>query len=220
VAVVRDLLGYGSSTDYEGATAAAALTNTTAAIRNSGGCGDKDANSTDFATDAPPSPRTTGSAATTCSGTPPPAGSNTASTQVALDLQSSLSIALEKPTLSFGSVAPGVSPTAQTNRVTVTSTNSAGYTLSVHRSVFTPADLPLGISATAPAGGQLGPALTGGTRAALPVAPATDLLVGTTSAPSATGGDAWGTSLGFTSALPALVAGHYSATVTFTVIAR
>jgi spore coat protein U-like protein len=218
VAVVRDLVGYGPATDYEG-SAAAGLSNTTAATRSSGGCADTDANAADFSADTP-SPRTTSSATTTCSGAPPPSGSNTGAAQVTLDLQSSLSIALEKGSLSFGTVSPGSSPAAQANRVTVTSTNAAGYTLGVHRSVFTPADLPLGISATAPAGGQLGPALVGGARVALPVAPAADLLVGTTSAPSATGGDAWATSLGFTSALPALVAGHYSATVTFTVIAR
>ena len=44
--------------------------------------------------------------------------------------------------------------------------------------------------------------------------------VGTTSAPSAGTGDDWSTSLDFTSPLPSLAAGHYSATVTFTVIAR
>ena len=83
-------------------------------------------------------------------GTPPPAGSASGAANVALDLQSTLSIALEKPTLSFGNVAPGDSPAALTDRITVTSTNGAGYTLSAHRSAFTPADLPLGLSATAP----------------------------------------------------------------------
>ena len=80
--------------------------------------------------------------------------------------------------------------------------------------------LPLGLSATAPSTGQLGPGLAGGARAALPVAPAADLLVGTTSAPSAASGDVWPTSLAFTSPLPTLASGHYTATVTFTVIAR
>ena len=218
VTTVRDLVGYGSATDFEGA-AAPALSNTTAAIRGSNGCNDTDANDTDFTTDTP-APRTTTSAATTCSGTPPPAGSASGSANVALDLQSTLSIALEKPTLSFGNVSPGDSPAALTDRITVTSTNGAGYTLSAHRSAFTPGDLPLGLSATAPATGQLGPSLAGGARAALPVAPAADLLVGTTAAPSAASGDNWPTSLAFTSALPSLASGHYTATVTFTVIAR
>ena len=218
VAVVRDLVGYGSATDFEG-SAAPALSSTAAAFRASNGCDDTDANDADFTTDTP-APRTTSSAATTCSGTPPPAGSASGTANVALDLQSTLSIALEKPTLSFGNAAPGDSPTALTNRITVTSTNGAGYTLSAHRSAFTPADLPLGLSATAPATGQLGPALAGGARAPLPVAPAADLLVGTTTAPSAPSGDTWPTSLGFTSPLPTLASGHYTATVTFTVIGR
>ena len=215
---MRDLIGYGSATDFESA-AAAALTNTTAAIRATGGCSDTDKNDVDFTADTP-APRTTSTAATTCSGTPPPSGSNTGVANVALDLQSSLSIALDKPTLSFGTVSPGASPAALAERVTVTSTNAAGYTLGAHRTVFTPADLPLGLSATAPAGGTLGPSLGGGARAVLPIAPAADLIVGTTSAPSGASGDAWPTTLAFTSSLPTLASGHYSATVTFTVIAR
>jgi hypothetical protein len=217
VATVRDLVGYGSATDYEGA-AAPALSNTTAAIRDSNGCDDTDANDSDFTVDTP-SPRTTASAVTTCSGTAP-AGSTSGVAQVDLDLQSTLSIALEKPTLSFGAVFPGASPAALTDRVTVASTNAAGYSLSVHRTAFTPGDLPLGLAATAPAGGQVGVALGGGARAVLPIAPATDLLIGTTSAPSAVSGDNWQTSIAFTSPLPALAAGHYTATVTFTVLAR
>lgn len=218
IAVVRDLVGYGSATDYEGAPAPG-LSNTTAVIRASAGCQDSDANDTDFTTDTPV-PRTTSSAATTCPGATPPAVSSSGAAHVDLDLQSSISIALEKSTLSFGSVSPGDSPAALTDRVTVASTNAAGYTLSVHRSAFTPADLPLGLAATAPAGSQLGASLAGGARVALPVAPAADLLIGTTSAPSGVSGDGWPTSLAFTSPLPALGAGHYSATVTFTVIAR
>ncbi len=218
VSVVRDLVGYGSATDFEGA-AAPALSNTTAAVRGTNGCDDTDANGTDFTTDTP-APRNTSSAATTCAGTPPPAGSATGAANVQLDLQSTLSIALDKPTLSFGNVSPGDSPAALAERVTVTSTNGAGYTLSAHRGVFSPADLPLGLSATAPTGGTLGSSLVGGARAALPVAPAADLLVGTTAAPSAVSGDAWPTSLAFTAPLPTSAAGHYSATVTFTVIAR
>ena len=218
VALVRDLVGWGSATDFEGA-AAPTLSSTAAAIRGSAGCADTDANDADFTTDTP-APRTTASATTICTGTPPPAGSASGAARVDLDLQSSLSIALEKSTLSFGSVSPGDSPAALTNRITVTSTNGAGYTLSAHRSAFTPADLPLGLAATAPAGGQLGPLLAGGARAALPIAPAADLLVGTTAASSAVSGDGWPTSLAFTSPLQTIAAGHYSTTVTFTVIAR
>ena len=218
VTTVRDLVGWGSATDFEG-TSTPALSSTAAAIRGSNGCGDTDSNANDFTTDTP-APRTTVSAATACSGTGQQTGPAAGAAHVDLDLQSTLSIALEKATLSFGAVFPGDSPAALTDRVTVTSTNAAGYSLSAHRTAFTPGDLPLGLSASAADGGQVGAALAGNARAALPIAPATDLLIGTTSAPSAVSGDSWPTSIAFTSSLPALAAGHYTATVTFTVIAR
>jgi hypothetical protein len=56
--------------------------------------------------------------------------------------------------------------------------------------------------------------------AAIPIAPAADLLIGSTSAPSASAGDAWATNVGFTSPLPLVAAGRYTATVTFTAIGR
>ena len=43
--------------------------------------------------------------------------------------------------------------------MTVLSNNAGGYALTVHRAAFTPADLPLALSGSAPAGGQIGPAL-------------------------------------------------------------
>jgi hypothetical protein len=55
---------------------------------------------------------------------------------------------------------------------------------------------------------------------ALPVAPAADLLVGTTTTVSAAGGDVWPTRIGFTGPLPSVPPGHYAATVTYTAIAR
>jgi len=56
--------------------------------------------------------------------------------------------------------------------------------------------------------------------AAIPIGPAPDLLIGTTSAPSAAGGDVWATNVGFVSLLPVVPPGHYTATVTFTAIGR
>ena len=92
-------------------------------------------------------------------------------------------------------------------RVTVVSNNSSGYAVTVRRTAFLPADLPLGIAGTAPSGGQIGGSLAGGAMAAIPIAPAPDLLVGTTAARSAATGDVWDTRLGFVSPLPVVPAG-------------
>jgi hypothetical protein len=218
VASLSDLVGYGSATDFEGSAAAEALTSTTAAVRNATGCTDSNDNGADFAA-AVPAPRNSASPAKTCSGSPPPAeGSQTA--QVDADVQPALSISLERSSLSFGQVRAGTTPAALSEAVTVTGGPATGYALSAHRSAFTPVDLPLGLATTAPAGAQVGAGLAGGTRAPLPIAPAADLVLGTTSASSAAGADVWPATIGFTSPLPAVPSGHYTASVTFTVIAR
>jgi len=217
VAAVEDLVGYGSATDYEGAGAAPALSSSTAAVRAGAGCTDTGSNTADFAT-AAPSPRNSSSPAASCGGTPSTGVSEDAA--VDIDIQPVLSIALERPTVSFGAAVAGDTPAAISERVTVVSNNATGYALTVHRSAFTPADLPLGIASSAPSGAQLGSSLAGGARVAIPIAPAADLTVGTTSARSAAAGDMWPTTLGFTSALPVVGPGHYTATVTYTLIGR
>jgi len=218
VTSVADLLGYGGATDFEGSVAPA-IDNATAATRASGGCVDTDANGADF-TSAAAAPRTSASAALTCGTEPPPEGSASQSATVDADFQSVLSTALERPPVSFGNATTGSTPTPVSERVTVISNNAAGYSVTAHRTAFQPADLPLGVAGTAPAGGQIGPALAGGAMAAIPIPPATDLLVGTTAARSAAAGDLWDTRLGFVSPLPVVPAGRYTATVTFTVIGR
>ncbi len=218
-AQVVDLVGYGSATDYEGAAAAAGLSNTTADLRDGDGCTDTDDNGADFSA-ATPAPRNSSSTAAACGSAPPPAGGVSQSAAVDVDIQPVLSIALERSTVSFGNAVSGDTPAPVSERVTVVSNNDAGYTLTVHRSAFLPSDLPLGITGSPPAGGQIGPALSGGAMASIPVAPAPDLLVGTTAARSAGSGDVWATSLGFTSPLPVVPSGRYAATVTFTVIGR
>jgi hypothetical protein len=217
--LVADLIGYGSATDYEGGGAAPAISNTTAEVRGGDGCTDTDANSTDFSA-AAPTPRNSSAAAAPCAGMPPPAASAVASATVDIDIQPVLTIALERSTISFGHAASGDTPAPVSERVTVASNQAAGYALTVHRSAFLPSDLPLGLSATAPSGGQLGGQLTSGAMAPIPIAPAADLLIGTTSAPSAPAGDAWATNVGFLSPLPVVTPGHYAATVTFTAIGR
>jgi hypothetical protein len=222
--LVTDLVGYGTATDYEGTGAAPAIGNTTAALRAGGGCTDTDVNGSDFSA-AAPNPRNSAAAAAPCSAPPPPpppppSGGGPRDVPVDIDVDPVLSIALERPTISFGHAAAGETPASVSERVTVVSNNLTGYALTVHRTAFTPADLPLGLSATAPPGGQLGGQLAGGAMAAIPITPAADLLVGTTSAPSAAAGDAWATNVGFTSPLPFVAPGHYTATVTFTAIGR
>ncbi len=218
-ASLADLVGYGGAADYEGSAPAGTIDNTTAATRVADGCTDTDDNEADFAATAP-TPRNTSSAATTCDTTPPPGGGVSAGATVDVDVQSVLSIALERQSVSFGNATTGSTPAPVSEKVTVASNAAAGYSLTVHRAAFAPADLPLGIAGTAPTGGQIGGALAGGTMAAVPIAPAADLLVGTTSAASGGAGDVWNTRLGFASPLPSVPAGRYTTTVTFTVIGR
>jgi Lamin Tail Domain len=221
VGSISDLVGYGSAADYEGASAASALSSSTAAVRANSGCTDTNSNADDF-TAGTPTPRNSSSPATPCGSAPPPppGGGVSSSATVDVDVQPVLSLALEQPTLSFGNAFSGDTPAAVSERVTVVSNNDAGYALTIHRTSFAPADLPLGIASTVPTGGTLGPALVGGARPPIPIAPAADLLVGTTSGPSAAGGDAWPTTIGFTAPLPVVAPGRYSATITYTLIGR
>jgi lamin tail-like protein len=216
---VADLIGYGSATDYEGSGPAPTISNTTAALRAGDGCADSDANASDFSAQ-PPVPRNSAVTVSPCAVEPPPAGGVSANAGIDIDIQPVLSIALERPTISFGQGVAGETPPSVSERVTVASNRATGYALTVHRSTFVPSDLPLGLTAAAPAGGQLGAQLVGGSMAGIPIAPLADLLVGTTSAPSPPAGDAWATNIGFTSPLPMVAAGHYTATVTFTAIGR
>jgi hypothetical protein len=215
-ASVEDLVGYGDATDFEGTGSAPGLSNTTAAVRNSSGCADTGDNAADF-TAGTPAPHNSASAAQTCASTPPPGGG---SVNVALDVASALSVAVDHPSLSFGTVAAGDRPAALAERISVSSNNAAGYSLKVTRTAFTPADLPLALAATAPAGAELAAALAGGTFALIPVAPATALTIGTKATPSAAGGDAWASNVGFAAPLPAVPTGRYTATVTFSAVAR
>ncbi|MBE1582367.1 ExeM/NucH family extracellular endonuclease [Nonomuraea angiospora] len=69
LALIADLVGYGSANFSEG-TPAPALTNTTGAFRKGGGCTDTDDNGADFET-AAPAPRNTATAAAPCGGGDP-----------------------------------------------------------------------------------------------------------------------------------------------------
>jgi hypothetical protein len=205
VSGVEDLVGYGGAADYEG-TGAASAGSATNAVTRTDSCTDTDDNAADFAT-AAPDPTNSSAAAAACSVTPPPNGAS-GSAGVDVGIQPVLSVALDHPTLSFPAAVPGTIPNPQPEHVTVTSNDASGYTLSVHRTAFTPHDLPLGIGVGA------------GSLAAVPIAPAADLSLATASGPSAEGGDTVATSVGFVSPLPVVSAGHYTATLTFTVIGK
>ena len=107
--LVEDLVGYGSATDYEGGGPAPAISNTTAALRGGAGCSDTDSNSSDFSA-AAPTPRNSAAAAGQCSAPPPPAGGVSENATVDVDIQPVLSIALERPSISFGQAASGETP--------------------------------------------------------------------------------------------------------------
>jgi predicted extracellular nuclease len=70
LAQIVDLVGYGGANFFEGAPAPG-LSNTTAALRNSGGCAETDNNGADFTAGAP-NPRNTASPQNDCASTPPP----------------------------------------------------------------------------------------------------------------------------------------------------
>jgi uncharacterized protein len=204
---VEDLVGWGSATLFEGTAAAPALTATTALVRAGSSCTDADDNSSDFST-AAPNPHNSASGVAACSGGGGGGGGTGGGGTVGVDLQPAISVSVDHSTLDFGSVMPGTTPAPLAENVTVTSTDVSGYSLTVDRSAFTPHDLPLGIG------------VGGAALAAVPIAPDPDLLLGTTSGASALAGDVWATNVGFVSPLPALPSGHYTATITYTVIAQ
>jgi hypothetical protein len=215
--LVEDFVGYGAASDFEGAGSAPGLSSTLAAARAGDGCSDTGANAADFAT-APPSPRNSASPEHSCGGAPPTPGAS-ASVHVDLDLASVLKVSLDPASLSFGTATAGDTPASLPENVTVSSNNASGYSLAVARTVFAPRDLPLAIGATAPAGGKLGAGL-GAALTPIPITPAAALVVGTNDGPSSDSGDVWATRIGFSSPLPLAATGRYSATVTFTVVAR
>jgi Lamin Tail Domain len=220
-ASIADLVGYGSASDYEGSAAAPSLSSTTAAVRAGNGCTDTDDNGSDFSATAP-SPKNSASPANDCGGPPPPppSGSASADASVTADVASALSVSLSRTSIDFGRLAYGSPVPSIGEDVTIASNDPSGYMLSVHRTAFTPDDLPLALSAQAPAGGELNPGLAGSVKVAIPVAPAPDLLIGSSSSISEPAGDVWPTEVGFLEPLPLVRAGMHSATVTYTVIGR
>ena len=124
VSGIEDLVGYGSAADYEGASAAAAPSSSTAAIRADAGCTDTDSNTDDFDVDTP-TPRNSSSPVTSCTDGGGSPGGTTGSASVDVDIQNSLSLALEQPAISFGTASSGTTPAPVSERVTVNSNNAS-----------------------------------------------------------------------------------------------
>lgn len=110
------------------------------------------------------------------------------------------------------------SPRRVLGRRRATSAFAVTQCATIHRSAFSPTDLPLAVGTAAPTGGALGAGVTGSTSTRIPASPAADLLLGMTSARSAVSGDVarsavsgdvWPASVGFASALPVVPPGHY-----------
>src|SRR5215471_9386298 len=99
-AAIVDFVGYGTPNCFEGAAAVPALTNTTAALRNSGGCTDTDNNQADFAA-GPANPRNSSSAINACGGSTNPSGVGSANPN---------SVAAGSTSLLTVAVTPGTGP--------------------------------------------------------------------------------------------------------------
>lgn len=134
-----DLVGYGGANCAE-ASPTAALTNTTAAIRQSGGCVETDNNSSDFSA-SPPSPRNTSSAANSCGeAAPVVATTSPVSGATNVPIGSSITVTFSEPVnVSLGAIqvecpaggVVGSNVAALTNVTTATITPPGGLPLGV-----------------------------------------------------------------------------------------
>jgi hypothetical protein len=112
LALIVDLVGYGSADFYEGLTAAPALSNTTAALRRDGGCSDTNDNGADFTAEQP-APRNSASPINPCASDEPTAGPTDEPTAIPTDEPS--------PTPTYEPTAPPTDePTAEPTAPTFT----------------------------------------------------------------------------------------------------
>jgi predicted extracellular nuclease len=102
LATIVDLVGYDGANFFEGAGAAPAASNTTAVLRNDGGCADTDNNGADFAAGAP-TPRNAASPTRDCTASTNPTGVGSATPS---SVEAGASVTLKV------AVAPGTNPTS------------------------------------------------------------------------------------------------------------
>lgn len=102
LALIVDLVGYGTANFFEGAGAAPVLTITTAAFRAAGGCTDTNNNAADFAA-ASAAPRNSGTTVAPCGASTNPSGTGAASPS---------SVIVGNTTLLTVATTPGANPTS------------------------------------------------------------------------------------------------------------
>jgi hypothetical protein len=141
-------------------------------------------------------------------------GETTQGQSVTAEVGSTLAVSAPA-SIAFPRLLPGQTSAPVSSAVTVTSNDPAGYQLSVSRTPFTPADIPLAIQSSAPGAGMALDLLLG-VATAIPTSGslAVGHRSGTIAGPS---GDVWPTSL-VLGPVPNVSAGTYSATVTYTVV--
>ena len=100
-ATVEDFVGYGSASRLRGLGGGGAPGARPRPIRAGAGCTDTDSNADDFVA-AAPTPRNSSAPAATVLGGRASGGSRRAAASVNVDIQPVLSLALERPTISFG----------------------------------------------------------------------------------------------------------------------
>lgn len=104
IALIRDLVGYGSTTTFSEGSPTGTLSTTLAALRKTNGCTETDSNAGDFAV-ATPDPRNTASAATVCSApdTAPAVSSTVPDNGGTLSMGGNLTVTFSEPVTVSGS---------------------------------------------------------------------------------------------------------------------
>ena len=143
--------------DYEGSAARRrALSSSTAAVRAGGGCTDTDSNADDFSVGRADAAQLLGSRRRPARRLRRRRVPSQAARRRRRRPAGAVALARAPDDQLRHRRSPATTPAPISERVTVVSNNAAGYALTVHRTAFTPADLPLGLASTAPAGGTLG----------------------------------------------------------------
>jgi uncharacterized protein len=119
LALIVDLVGYGTANFYEGAAAAPALSNTTAGFRETGGCQDTDDNAADFSAGAP-APRNSASPPSPCPVFPIVVETAPAEGAASVPLDAQVAVGFDRPVTVSGEWVTVVCTTSGTHALTQT----------------------------------------------------------------------------------------------------